>query len=104
MQRSILFERKHKSNENNNHSLYICDYFNKDKKNKKTYHSKDPNHKENMSEQKHNYSFHSINLSNTKSKKLKIGISEKNIKNPLFHPFSITFKRKSCKYFTCLKK
>ena len=98
---NINKERKNSSkeksidNKNNNHSLYICDYFKKEKKSKKSNYSKEANHKDNMSEQKHNYSFRSINLSHSREKKLKLGISEKNIKNILFPHFSTTFKKKS---------
>ena len=52
-------------------------------------------HKEYLSEQKFNYSFHSINLSHSKQKKLKLEKSEKNIKYQLFHQFSTTFQKKS---------
>ena len=81
-------------NKNNNHSLYICDSFDTERKNKK-YFSKNTIHKEYLSEQKFNYSFHSINLSHSKQKKLKLEKSEKNIKYQLFHQFSTTFQKKS---------
>ena len=87
-------KRKLIDNKNNNHSLYICDSFDTERKDKK-YFSKNTIHKEYMSEQKFNYSFHSINLSHSKQKKLKLEKSEKNIKNQLFHQFSTTLKKKS---------
>ena len=58
-----------------NHSLYICDSFDNDKKTKKSCYSKETNHKDN-SAQKHNYSFRSINLSHSKPKKIKIYIKK----------------------------
>ena len=77
-----------------NHSLYICDSFDNDKKTKKSCYSKETNHKDN-SAQKHNYSFRSINLSHSKPKKVKIGTNKKNVKTHLFHYFSSSFKKKS---------
>ena len=96
-------KRKLIDNKNNNHSLYICDSFDTERKDKK-YFSKNTIHKEYMSEQKFNYSFHSINLSHSKQKKLKLEKSEKNIKNQLFHQFSTTFKKKEFNKFRFKKK
>ena len=93
--RNNSLKKKSIDNKINNHSLYICDYFDKKKKSKKANYSKETFHKENMSEQKYNYSFSSINSSHSKEKILKMGISEKNIKNHLFPHFSTTFKKKS---------
>ena len=74
----------------NNHSLYICGSFDEEKRNKKHMYSIETSHKLNKSVQKHNYSFRSINLSHSKAKKLKLDISEKNIKNHLNNEFSTT--------------
>ena len=84
----------------NNHSLYICDSFDKEKKYKKICKSKETNHQINESinnqfNNYHNCSFKSINFSHSKSKKIKNIINKKSLKNHLFQYFSSDSKKKS---------
>ena len=83
----------------NNHSLYICDSFDKEKKYKKICKSKETNHQINESinnqfNNYHNCSFKYINFSHSKSKKIKNIINKKSLKN-LFQYFSSDSKKKS---------
>ena len=84
----------------NNHSLYICDSYDKEKKYKKICKSRETNHliNESINNQINNYhncSFRSINFSHSKSKKIKTLLNKKVIKNHLFHYFSSESKKKS---------
>jgi len=94
-------KNKEKSIDNklNNHSLYICDSLNNEKKYKKSNYSKEIIHKDNMSAQKYNCSFRTINSSHSKPKKLKTGISEKYKKSFISSFFHYYIQKKELNKF-----